>query len=313
MNWTEHPLVRRLDTTIAGEISLTSASSGASINHHALVPGLLVLLGELGSEREPSVLLRNLPGHLNKCLRSLEQLHKLQLEVMQLHTQQVDKTNSLQFLEAATRERFAVAVESFLGYLVQVQNHWVGLLALSLPGKKGSLPASLNDIVKGITNNKASVSGLPEVIKTNLMQYWTEHGKLARLYRDYSEHFGEVVSDVIIFKQQDGEFGLICQLLNNPEAKSAAKAKWGKPPIHCLLYVLSEFEVLVSFTGWLIKQLLPSNDGTVKMNIELFKSTFPEFVGPGIVHYGLAPANTIWIQEVIDLAVKTYSPFNHDK
>lgn len=309
MDWIEHSLVRKLETTGGKQITLTSASAGSSMTHHALVPGLLVLLGELDSTNTPSTLLRNLPGHLNKCMRSLEQLHKLQLEAMRENSEQVKEPNSLQILDAATRERFAVAIEAFLGYVVQVQNHWVGLLALALPTNNRNLPSSLSNVMKSIDSGKNPAAELPEQIRSSLISYWQDHGKLARLYRDFAEHFGEVVSDVILFKQQDGELGLICQLLNNPEEKSSAKANWGKPPIHCLLYALAEFEALVSFTGWLVKQFHPNNDGKFKMKIELFKSTFPEFAGADVIHYGLAPANTAWIQEVIDLAVKKYSPF----
>ncbi len=312
MNWIEHPLVRKVETAGGKQISLISPSAGASMNRNALVPGLLVLLGELGAEGGPPTLLRNLPGHLNKCMRSLEQLHMLQLETMRVQSAGLTEANSLQIQDPVIRERFAVAVEAFLGYVVQIQNHWVGLIALALPPEKRSLPSSLNDVMKGIDKDKAPVNELPEQIKSGLVCYWKDHGKLARLYRDYAEHFGEVVSDVVLFKQEDGEVGLICQLLNNPQDKSAAKAQWGKPPIHCLLYALGELEAVIAFTGWLVKQLLPNNNGKFKMQIELFKSTFPEFVGPDVVHYGLAPANTAWIQEVIDLAVKKYSPFEQE-
>ena len=116
-----------------------------------------------------------------------------------------------------------------------------------------------------------------------------------------------------VFKTAVGEVAVVLLLLNNPVEKSASKAIWNDPPIHALIYVLAEIEALLSFTGWLVREVIGPLEKSFTLSIPLPVSSLGTFAGPDVTHYGVVPANLTWLIEVVQTAVDAFNPFATSK
>jgi hypothetical protein len=314
MEWMQtHPLVKIL----AGNcVKMVSPTVGECLNSYALVPAFPAFLGKLSkvdsSSGKISPHLKRLPYLLNSCLASLDILQRGHSQIIAELTNEL-KVGDIKIGSPLQRASLSVPLESFIMYSILVQDSWYHLLNFALPKNSGTLPSSFNDLIKGIESEKKPSSLLSEHHKKGLLKYWQMHGSLLRNYRDYALHFGEVCSDLKIFKNSTNEVAVIMLLLNNPELKSPQKACWGNPHIHVLLYAISEFEALVSFTNWIINTFFAKNEKQISMRIELAAPSIPTFAGSGIEHKGVTAPNPDWIKDIIYKAVDMYNPLKPNK
>jgi hypothetical protein len=141
----------------------------------------------------------------------------------------------------AGRDKLAFKVDSFFEVARRTQNAVIPYISRAL---STSLPQSLNELVKRIESGKLV---LPEKIASDLIGYWQHHGIKVKAYRDFSQHYGLVISDVRIFCSCEGLPAIFLELPNNPEERNPSKHIFGEPAIQALSYMQQELCWLIRF------------------------------------------------------------------
>lgn len=148
------------------------------------------------------------------------------------------------------------AIDSFLEAGRRTQNALICYLGKAL---KLSLPSSFSDFQKKLRDEK--YEEFPPVLREFLLKYWDSHGKKLKDYRDIVQHHALVASETTLFRNDEGEVGIVLLLPSNPEADSAAKYAWGEPNVHAQPFLRGQLEYLIWVTHVVTKMLLDAIPG----------------------------------------------------
>ena len=143
------------------------------------------------------------------------------------------------------------AIDSFLDAAVKTQDAMIKYWRARFTP---DLPRSLNDLMKG---HRAK---LPRPILRNVEAYWEKSGKLVRTYRDCSQHFAIVASEVDATPSASGGFAVRALLANNPEAKSTFLLKYYDPEVPAFQFLEVHFRNLLSFAYSQTRMMLFEDD-----------------------------------------------------
>ena len=295
-----HPGIRE----ISGEaLTLVSPKAGNVMDAYALLPQFPRLRGWLKERRVDGAVpphVDAIPILLNSCYYSMDLLQEWLALAMRATGDTDDQ--ELRVCKPYDHGRAAVPLDAFLTNSVRLQNQWLSILAVTMPASL-SLPSSLRDAVSQMEKGNGAASALEERFQRNLLAYWETHGRLLRDYRNYVEHYGSVVSDLRVFRTAAGELAAVFLLANNPGLNRPSDTVWGDPPIHALLYVISELQALVGFTNWLCDAVMPIHADSAVLSTPLIRSAVPTFAGTGLMHRGVIAINPEWIVEQVRAAV----------
>jgi len=155
---------------------------------------------KLNKERQTHFLLEQLPYSLT-CISIIisDFINIARLTISDAINRSLKDKNSLQVISLNNQEKLSLLIDMFLDKARCAQN------AISLYLSKAlsiSFPKSMNDIFKSINSGKLTI---PNEIKISIIEYWKNHGKLLKDYRDLSQHTAIVSSDSRIIIQPSGD------------------------------------------------------------------------------------------------------------
>jgi hypothetical protein len=160
--------------------------------------------------------------------------------------------NEFAVVPEARRFHLGFKVDNFLDAARRAQNavlpYWSRALRLSL-GKSLSGVAELA---------LAGRSPLPEELQRVLVKYWQQHGGVVKAYRDLSQHFAVIISDVRVLRERTGQRDLrvFAALPTDPTVTSADRLAYSGPVVLAMDFVVEELQELVRFVSASLKPLL---------------------------------------------------------
>jgi hypothetical protein len=160
-------------------------------------------------------------------------------------------------------KRLSYHVDHFLDVARRAQNTWTRYLRLALRLQRHGeqLPKSLHTVIKGLGTRDY---GLPEEIRRRLINYWEDHGKRLKDYRDLAQHMPiTVTSEAQVIVAADGTPSIWLTLPNNPEEESPARLSF-EPPVHAFSYVREQHYQLVAFSYLLCDKLIEESTDRTK-------------------------------------------------
>ena len=220
-----------------------------------------------------------LPYSLGACWHALTESARIQGELIADFTPEDLAGLAFHVIKPEKRDALSFMVDAFFDAARRAQNAVIHYLSRGL---RQSLPSSMNKLVKRLEGGHLQ---LPEGPKEEILKYWEKHGRPLKAYRDLGQHHALVTSDARVMASKDGLVGLYLLLPSNPEEKAAGRLKFGDPEIHALLYMKTEFKVLVAFLDWLTKGLIdPSRPRSVSL-LQVPRDTIR--LGRGVEHRAL--------------------------
>lgn len=156
------------------------------------------------------------------------------------------------------RDKLSYRIDSFLETARRTQNAVIPYISKAL---SVSLPMSLSDLVK---KTESGTVELPDKIKSDVLGYWTAHGKTLKDYRDLSQHHALVASEVRIFHSSEGKPAIYISLPNNPDQKNPANHVFDNPTIQAFYYMRDEFLWLIRFVYEVVTGLVKIPEGDVR-------------------------------------------------
>lgn len=154
------------------------------------------------------------------------------------------------------RNKIGYRIDSFFEASRRAQNAIIPYLSKSL---SLSLSPSLSTFVKKIEINGGN--DLPKLLLDALLGYWQNHGNKLKNYRDLSQHYGIIVSEVILFRSSDDKPAYYVALPNNPEVKNPNRLSFENPTVHAGKYMSDQFRWLILFAHYITTQLTQKPDG----------------------------------------------------
>lgn len=231
---------------------------------HLLVPALDLLRSQLMPDmsdtreyRRVELQLEQLPYCLGATSYALLELNQTAQATLQLSLATLPEGNGATVIRPYERERLGFLVDSVLEAARRAQNALVPYLRRRL--KRRDLSKSLSKIADGIDTRGTQ---LPEGLSKVILEYWSAHGRRLKDYRDLSQHYAVVSSDVRIFRAEDGAGRIYLLLPNNPEVTSPSELRYESPHVHALPFLFEQFRALVKFTFDCCRELVdPSFQG----------------------------------------------------
>ncbi len=138
-------------------------------------------------------------------------------------------------------EELAFMIDNFLEAARRSQNALIPYLSKSF---RISIKHSMRNLIKDINDKNIQ---LQKEIEIALVKYWKNHGLRLKHYRDASQHYCIVSSDVVLKYDGDKAF-LHLSLVNNPEKvkqSGPSAIRWEKPFVHAIPFVIKSFFALL--------------------------------------------------------------------
>jgi hypothetical protein len=175
-----------------------------------------------------------------------------------------------EFVVVPPESRYLVGykIDAFLDAARRAQNaitfYWSRALRKSI-GK------SLSQVAEGA---KAGRSRLPDWAQTCLVSYWSRYGRRVKEYRDLSQHFAVVVSDVRVFRSQRGagELKVFAALPNDPGITAADKLEYRAPVVMAIDFLEEQLLALLSFTNQALRPLIEPSEAYQMVDRIIFRS-----------------------------------------
>jgi len=194
--------------------------------------------------------LEQLPYSLDSALMAAIMLCETAQEVVARIQNDPRYRNSVAVSLQDDRLRLGFFVDSYLGAARRAQNGCTHFLS-RVYGQ--GQPSSLADVVSKIGKGSSPLSSEARAV---LGSYWSRSGQKLKAYRDLSEHFSVVASDVRVASAEVGVSLLYLTLPNNPEAKTIRNLNYAEPTVHALEYVQTSLIALVAFVRDLSEVML---------------------------------------------------------
>jgi hypothetical protein len=266
---------------------------------HALLPHLNVLQEHFlkpltdNDERFCSTYfdLELLPYAMGATRYALSEFARLQREIVAEFS--AERLEGLAFfgLSPDQRDLLSYMLDNFLDSARRAQDAVIHYLSRGL---KVSLPSSMHALVQKLRNGSIV---LPERPQQEILKYWDAHGQRLKDYRDLSQHHALVASDARIIRSDDGRVGVYLLLPSNPEVKNTGRLIFGSPNIHAFPYAKRQFKVLLVFSDWLTKGLLPKPEQRRQLLLTtIFRD--PPKVGGGVYEAYVPPTEEALRTEV---------------
>lgn len=201
---------------------------------------------------------------------------------------------AIQAVGAGGRDKLAYRIDSFMEAGRRTQNAIIPYISKTL---SVTLPSSLDDLVKRLQGRNPPE--LPAKIAADLVGYWTNHGKMLKAYRDLSQHYTLVASEVRLFPGEDGEPLIYITLASNPEERNPADLIFDNPEVHAYRYMLEQMQWLIRFCHEITTALVVPPEGNVRaVSATIMFRTSLQF-GPGVKMTGQRLVSVDDVQQTI--------------
>lgn len=158
-------------------------------------------------------------------------------------------------------DQMGFAADLFLTYMRRTLDALVNYLA-KCP-IESQLPASFNDLVKGLNTGKHT---LDEEIKDLILGYWENVGSKVKGYRDQTLHKAVIISNCVMFYHPIARsVGLRMCLPHDAQEKSPVKLSY-EPHVDAMGFFVEALYATVEFVNRIVERLidLMSSDSNVR-------------------------------------------------
>lgn len=206
--------------------------------------------------------LEQLPYALQGCYEAVLHLVMEQEALLQkLDAEGSLSVNAILIVQEAQRNSLALRLDSFIEVARRCQNASILYMSNALGI---SLPQSLDDVYSTILKGR---SKLPQEVAELVKNYWDDSGKRLRAYRNLSQHYLLLASDVRAVRGSDHNAYLYLALPNNPEieSKSLKNLRFVDPTVHAIPYAIKAYQELYRYC-FLLAVALMSEIGEVSID-----------------------------------------------
>lgn len=180
-----------------------------------------------------------LPYCLGATYRALVDFVEAEAELVRAHPPKDPR--AIIAVGAGGRDKLGYRIDTFLESARRTQNALIPYIGKAL---RVSLPASLDDVVKRLEKQPDL---LTPALREETIAYWSNHGGVLKDYRDLSQHYALVASEVRIFQSSAGQPAIYMTLPNNPEAKAVTKLVFDQPTIIAYVFMKRQLHALIRF------------------------------------------------------------------
>ena len=223
-----------------------------------LAPKLPILLRQLTSSfddngerfRNTKANLEQLPYSLGGMSYALFEFIRLQAEIVKIFA---PKQGIRRWLPPDATDRLSYMLEAFFDHAYRTVLAVKPYLCERYSLDDGALDVSMLDV-----KMKKLLAKVPDLGVRNLSEeYWKNHGKTIKAYRDFAQHYAMLASDCAIFVDEEGTPVLYIAILKNPVKVKEEGAKPSyDPPEHALPYMCEVFYETIRFVNRLSLRLL---------------------------------------------------------